>query len=34
MKISKKRLREIIKEEFLKEAGPWTHDKHLDITGN
>ena len=34
MKISKKRLREIVKEELLKEAGPWTHQKYTDLTGS
>ena len=33
MKISKKRLRKIIKEEILKEAGSFTHDVYTDLTG-
>ena len=34
MKISKKRLREIIKEELLKEAGPWSHDVYGSSIGS
>ena len=34
MKISKKRLREIIKEELVNELGAFGHEKHFDITGN